>query len=62
MCGVILASLSCTTVELLIFVYSITGRLIFVQIRVLVLVARSLCYYDETEASFVFDNVWLQTC
>ena len=80
MCGLILASLSCSTVELLIFVYSVlrlccnlqtvpaqshgcafrsmlsvqlAGRLIFVQIGVLVLVARSLCYYNGTEASFV---------
>jgi len=81
MCGEILASLSCTTVELLIFVYiscvaicrrslhtrtaagcactsvlsvQLAGRIVSVQIGILVLVARSLCYYDGEEASFVF--------
>lgn len=34
------------------------GRLIFVKIRFLVLVARSLCYYGGTEASFVFGKTF----
>ena len=32
------------------------GRLIFKKIGVLVLVARSLCYFGGTEASFVFEK------
>ena len=32
------------------------GRLIFLKIWVLVFVARSLCYFGGTEASFVFEK------